>query len=187
MAAGLPLRVVGQAIHRSASWVSRAERGLIARVRIDDLMVLGAAVGLRIWIATFPAERAIRDAPQLGLLRRLRARIGESWQWSYEVTVPIARDQRAADAVIRRGELMIMIEAFTRLADAQAQLRAVMVKARDIDASRVVIVVAGSHTNRRALVAAADVIASDFPLRNRAVLSALVAGRDPGANGIVVL
>ncbi len=80
-----------------------------------------------------------------------------------------------------------MIEAFSRLADAQAQLRAVHIKARDMGIERVVIVIAGTHANRRALAEASHVLASDFPLDTRAVLAALSKGEDPGANGIVLL
>ena len=187
LAAGLPLSQVGRAINRSASWVSRVERGIVTSVTLDDLIVLGSAVGLKVWVTTFPAERAIHDAPQLALLRRFRARIGDAWQWSYEVLVPIQRDQRAADAVIRTASTVVMIEAFTRLADAQAQLRAVQAKARDMGIGRVVLVIAATHANRNGLDMAADVVAADFPLGTRAVLSALGAGRDPGANGIVLL
>lgn len=187
LAAGLPLREVSHAVGRSVSWLSRLERGLVASASIDELVVVGAAVGLKVWITTFAAERAIRDAPQLALLRRFRARIGELWQWSYEVVVPIARDQRAADAVIRLGSVVIMIEAFTRLADAQAQLRAVTLKARDMGVTRVIIVVAATRANRAALALAGEVLAADFPLDTRAVLRALTAGRDPGANGVVLL
>jgi transcriptional regulator with XRE-family HTH domain len=187
LAAGLRLTDVARAIGKSVAWVSRVERGMVATVTLDELVVLGAAVGLKLWITNFAAARAIRDAPQLDLLRRLRARVGELWLWSYEVIVPIARDQRAADAVIRRNGAVIMIEAFTRLADAQAQLRSVLLKARDIGIGRVIVVVAATPANRRALLAAADVISTDFPLGTRAVLSALSEGRDPGANGIVVI
>jgi hypothetical protein len=63
----------------------------------------------------------------------------------------------------------------------------VHLKARDLGIGRVVIVLAESASNRRALAEAADVIATDVPLGTRAVLRALSAGRDPGANGIVVL
>lgn len=187
LAAGLPLREVARAIGRSVSWLSRVERGLVASVTMDELIVASAAVGLKLWVTTFAAERAIRDAPQLMLLRRLRERIGEAWHWSYEVIVPIARDQRAADAVIRCGSAVVMIEAFTRLADAQAQLRAVLLKARDMGIGRIIILVGESRANRRALERAADVLASDFPLGTRTILRALAEGRDPGANGIVVL
>lgn len=187
LATGLPLREVGRVLGRSVSWLSRVERGLVASVAIDDLVVVSAAVGLKLWVTTFAAERAIRDAPQLELLRRFRARIGETWAWSYEVVVPIARDQRAADAVIRLGSAAVVIEAFTRFADAQAQLRAVRLKARDIGIGRIVIVAAATRANRDALGLAGDVLASDFPLGTRAVLRALAAGRDPGANGVVLV
>jgi hypothetical protein len=160
---------------------------MVRHVSFDELLVLGAAVGLRLWATTYPAARAIRDAPQLDLLRRFRARIGEAWSWRYEVIVPIAQDRRAADAVIRCADAEILIEAFTRLADAQAQIRAVLIKSRDLGIGRVVILVAATHANRRSLTMAAEMIAADFPLGTRVVLAALAAGRDPGANGIVVI
>jgi transcriptional regulator with XRE-family HTH domain len=187
LASGLRMTDVGRAIGRSAAWISRAERGLIASIGFDDLIVLGAAVGLKLWATTFPAERAIHDAPQLLLLRRFRARVGEMWRWSFEVVVPIARDQRAADAVMEAAGARIMVEAFTRIADAQAQLRAVQIKARDMGISRVVIVVAATKANRRAMSEAATMLAAEFPLGSRATLAALVAGRDPGANGTVLI
>jgi transcriptional regulator with XRE-family HTH domain len=187
LASGLRMTDVGRAIGRSAAWISRAERGLLGSIALDDLVVLGAAVGLKLWVSTFPAERAIHDAPQLMLLRRFRARVGQRWRWSFEVIVPIAGDRRAADAVIDARNARIMIEAFTRISDAQAQLRAVLVKARDMGLSRVVIVVAGTKANRRAMAAAGTMLAAEFPLGTRATLAALAAGRDPGANGIVVI
>lgn len=150
-------------------------------------MVVGAAAGVKVWVGTFPAERAIFDAPQLDLLRRFRARVGEAWTWSFEVVLPIAGDRRAADAVLRRGPTTVMVEAFTRISDAQAQLRAVHVKARDLGVERVVVVVAATRVNRRALAVAAGVLAADFPLSTRRTLVALRAGRDPGANGVVLL
>jgi transcriptional regulator with XRE-family HTH domain len=187
LAAGLRLADVARAIGKSVAWVSRVERGMVATVTVDELVLLSAAVGLKLWVSNFAAARAIRDAPQLDLLRRFRARVGELWSWSYEVIVPIARDQRAADAVIRCDAVVIMIEAFTRLADAQAQLRSVLLKSRDMGIGRVIVVVAATPANRRALLAAADVISTSFPLGTRAVLNALSAARDPGANGIVVI
>jgi transcriptional regulator with XRE-family HTH domain len=186
LSAGLRLVDAGGAIRRSASWTSRVERGLVRNVPADELILLAAAVGLKLWLTTYPAERAIHDAPQLALLRRFRARVGDGWSWSYEVIVPIPGDLRAADAVIG-GAVRVMVEAFTRLADAQAQLRSVLVKARDLGIGRVVIVIADTNANRRALAEAGEVLLADFPLSTRTVLAALSAGRDPGANGIVVL
>jgi transcriptional regulator with XRE-family HTH domain len=187
MAGGIALREAAAAVGRSASWLSRVERGLVATVTLDELLLVSAVVGLRLWVTTFASERAIHDAPQLALLRSFHARIGDVWKWSYEVVVPIARDQRAADAVIRRGAIAIMVEVFSRFADAQAQLRAVHIKARDMGIERIVVVVAASHANRRALAEASHVLAADFPLETRATLAALAGGQDPGANGVVLL
>jgi hypothetical protein len=187
MAAGLRLVDVGRAIGRSKSWVSRVERGRVRAVSHHDLVLLAAAVGLKLWTTTYPAERAIRDAPQLALLRRFRDRVGRGWSWKYEVIVPTSGDLRAADAVMSNRSARIMVEAFTRLADAQAQVRAVRLKARDLHLSRVIIVVAESNTNRRALAAADEALGVGFPLRTRTVIGALRAGRDPGEDGIVVI
>ena len=74
-----------------------------------------------------------------------------------------------------------------RAARLAAPSRAVHLKARDLGIGRVVIVLAESASNRRALAEAADVIAADVPHGTRAVLRALLAGRDPAAHGIVVL
>jgi transcriptional regulator with XRE-family HTH domain len=186
-AAGLRLVDVGAAVGRSAAWVSRVERGLVPGVTFDEMVVLAASVGLRLWATTYPGERAIKDAPQLDLLRRFRERIGSAWRWSYEVVVPVAGDRRAADAVIRNGSITVMIEAFTRLADAQAQFRAILLKARDLGIERLVLVIADTRANWAALAAAQDVVAANFPLTTRTVAAALSAGRDPGANGIVVM
>jgi transcriptional regulator with XRE-family HTH domain len=187
MAAGLPIGTVSRAVGRSESWLSRLERGVAPSVLLEDLFVAAAAAGLRLWIRSYPGERAIADAPQLELLRRFRARVGDAWHWELEVAMPIAGDRRAADAVIRRGDVVVMVEAFTRLADAQAQMRAVHLKARDLSATRLVLVLAATRANRRSLAAARAVVLEGYPLGTRATLAALSAGRDPGANGIVLL
>lgn len=186
-AAGLPMRELGRAVRRSESWVSRVERGRLPDVSHVDLAVLAAAAGLRLWSRTYPGARAIHDAPQLELLRRFRARVGPGWSWHYEVILPDRLDQRAADAVISNSNGRVMVEAMTRLANAQAQIRGVAVKARDLGIARTVIVVRASAANRGALGEAAEAVAAEFPLGTRAVLGALRLGRVPGANGIVLL
>jgi hypothetical protein len=178
---------VARTIGKSAAWVSRAERGLLPRIGVADLVVLGAAVGVKVWMTTYPSARVIHDAPQAALLRRFRARVGEGWRWRFEVVVPVPGDQRAADAVIDRPGVRIMVEAFTRLADGQAQLRSLLAKARDLEVSRIVVVVAATRTNRIALAEAQGLLAAEFPLGTRAVLAALAGDRDPGSNGVVVI
>ena len=187
LASGLPLRVVSGAVGHTPSWLSRVERGRMRSVSLEDLIIVAAATGLKLWIGAYPGQRAILDVPQLELLRRFRQRVGNAWTWEFEVVSPLAGDQRAADAVIRRGSTSIVIEAFTRFSDAQAQLRSVHIKARDLGIDRLIVVASATNANRRAIAAAADVLAASYPLSTRQTLSALATGRDPGANGLVLL
>ncbi|MCA1587625.1 MAG: hypothetical protein LC744_02835 [Chloroflexi bacterium] len=50
-----------------------------------------------------------------------------------------------------------------------------------------VLVVARSRRNTELLRAALPVLRSTFPLSTGEVLRSLAAGRDPGANGVVVI
>jgi transcriptional regulator with XRE-family HTH domain len=60
MASGLPLRVVSASVGRSASWLSRVERGRVSTVSLEDLVVVGAAAGIRVWLGTDPRQTTQR-------------------------------------------------------------------------------------------------------------------------------
>jgi transcriptional regulator with XRE-family HTH domain len=187
LARGLRLADVARAATSSKSHLSRIEMGLLAEVSVVDLARHAASVGLRLHARFYPAGGGLRDAAQLDLLRRLRARIGDRWSWQLEAPLNIAGDLRAFDALLTNGETKVAIEAVTRLRDAQAQLRAAALKQRDGQVARLVILLRATHHNRAALASAADVLATTFPLGTRATLQALSEGRDPADNGIVLL
>ena len=88
--------------------------------------------------------------------------------------------------VLRRGSVAVGVEAISRLRDVQAQIRAARLKQRDAAIQRLVLLVAATHANRRAL-AAAGPLSADFPLTTRGALAALGAGTDPGDDAIVLL
>ncbi len=184
---GLTQRNVGAAIGVSHASISRVEHGHVRSLAVGDLTRHGAAVGLRLHARFYPTGGGLRDAAQLELLRRFRARIGDRWTWQLEAPIPIPGDLRAFDALLRNSEARIAIEAITRLHDAQAQLRAAQLKQRDGLANRLVLLLNASDGNRRALASAADLLTTAFPLGTRATLKALAAGEDPGDNGIVLL
>lgn len=184
---GLRLVEVARATSASASHISRVERGLSRDLGITDLARHAAAVGLKLHARSYPAGGGLRDAAQLDLIRRLRARIGDRWSWQLEAPLNIAGDLRAFDALLTNPEATIAVEAITRLRDAQAQLRAATLKQRDGSVSRLVLLIKATHNNRDALASASDVIATAFPLGTREVLAALSHGADPGDNGIVLL
>jgi hypothetical protein len=81
----------------------------------------------------------------------------------------------------------VVVEVITRLADLQAVVRLAQAKARDLGATRLVIVIAATHANRAALAATRRALVDSFDLDSRAVLAALAAGRDPGRDAIVLL
>ena len=184
---GVTLKHIGTAIGTSESEVSRRELGTSRRLTGEKLAVHAAAVGLRLSVKLWPVGGGVRDAAQARYIARFVARIGRAWRVMLEVPVPQAGDLRAADVLLARADLRIVVEVITRLADLQAQVRAAQLKARDLGATRLLLVVAGTHANRNALVSTRGTLAAAFDLDTRRILADLAAGRDPGRDGIVVL
>jgi hypothetical protein len=92
---------------------------------------------------------------------------------------------RAFDTVLQLPGGQVAIEFVTRLADAQAQFRAMHLKKRDAHVDRLVVVVQGTRTNRRALAQAGQVLL-DLPGKSQVLLRALVAADLPTADGVIV-
>lgn len=187
---GLTLAEVGDVVGVSPATILRTERAMGPGPRLEQLARHAHAVGLRARVLLYPADDPIHDAPQVRLLRDFRTEIGTAVTMDLErpvVTIPGSGDRRAFDAVIRLPTCDCGVECYTRFHDCQAQLREARLKQRDAQLQRLIIVVRASHANRRAVAAAADLIAINFPLGSRTVLAALRAGRDPGANGIVFI
>ena len=187
IAAGMRLVDVARQARTSASQLSRIERGRLPSVSYRLLAKSGAVVGLKLSVKAYPGRRRLLDRPQLDLLNRLRARAHPSWRWETEVPMPIPGDLRAADARASRPGCVLVAELWSRLSDFQAQSRAALLKQRDLGADRLLLVLWGTTANRKALREGGDALRVSFPLGTRQVLAALAAGRDPGANGIVVL
>lgn len=171
----------------STSSVCRVEHAQVGSLTVMNLARHAAAVGLKPYVKLYPLGRRLLDAPQLALLARFRARLHPSWTWATEVPMPIAGDLRSADCVIATGGCRILVEAYTRLADFQAQTARAAQKRRDLGADRLLILLAATHANRRAAAESASVANGSFPLGTRAALTALRDGRDPGADAIVFL
>lgn len=178
---------VARALQTSTARISLLERAQLPTVAYRDLARFAGVVGLKLYLRAFPAGRRLLDAPQLQLLDRLRARIAGAVALRTEVPMPLEGDFRAADCVATLPGVTILIELITRLADFQAQSRAALLKQRDLAADRCLLVIADTRANRTALREADAAASASYPLRTRDVLRALSAGRDPGANGIVLL
>ena len=184
---GLTQTHVAGSLRISQSEVSRRERGRATSLAGRELSRHAAAVGLRLSIKLWPVGGGVRDAAQARYVAAFVARVGRPWRVILEAPIPIAGDLRAVDVVLKSHTLLIAVEVITRLADLQAQIRAAKLKARDIGAGRLILVVAGTHANRAALGTVRASLLESFDTDTRRILRDLSAGRDPGRDGIVIL
>jgi len=185
--AGMTQRSVGRAIGRSGSWVSRVEGGKVRGVSARQLTATAAAVGMRLYVSLYPAGRRPLDAPQLALLNTFNRRISPSWRREIEAVMPREGDLRAVDELISNGTCRCAVEAITRFASVEAQVRSARTKQRDIGAARLILLVKGSHANRRMLREAGSVLVDAFPIGTRWAMAALARGEDPGGDCLVLL
>jgi hypothetical protein len=171
----------------STARICRVERGRASRLSIAAVHRHGAAVGLKPWVRLYPAVSRPLDSAQLALLNEVRRRSARSWNIRLEVPMPLSGDLRAVDALFSMAGCTCAVEAVTRLADVQAQVRAARAKQRDIGAGRLILVVAANGTNRRVVREAGPILRESFPLSTKAVMAALGRGIDPGADGIALV
>jgi hypothetical protein len=75
----------------------------------------------------------------------------------------------------------------TRLRDWQALLRREQAKARDSNVGLIILVLADTHANRRAVREAGEALRSELPLDGRGLRRALREGRNPRASGVLFL
>jgi hypothetical protein len=86
---------------------------------------------------------------------------------------------RAWDAGLTRGALRIGVDAETRLRDAQAVDRRVVLKLRDSGWDRAIPLVASTRSNRIALRETGEHLRANYPIPPAAALRALAAGDNP--------
>ncbi|MDQ2965725.1 MAG: helix-turn-helix domain-containing protein [Chloroflexota bacterium] len=186
--AGLSQDAAASAVGMSGSQYGRIERAELRHVTVEQLARAASAVGLRPSLRLYPDGDAVRDAGHVRLLERLRNRLPGRLQWRTEVPLRGQGDLRSSDAQIWYGRGRDAVEAETRIRDAQATWRRIAMKLRDdptID--HVVLLLADTPANRRAMAHVRELLRSELPLDTRSVLGALEAGRSPGANGVAFL
>lgn len=185
---GLSQLEVARVASISQAKVSQIERASLATVSIRDVCHLLAAVGMELSARAYPAGPPLRDAAHRALLERLRARIGQSVRWKFEVPLPITGDLRAWDAVMELANVRVAVEAETRVRDVQALQRRVSLKLRDDpNTTRVVLLLADTRLNREMVRAEERILSEEYPLSPRAMLASLSEGRAPESSGVVLL
>jgi transcriptional regulator with XRE-family HTH domain len=184
---GLSLRAAAASVGLDHSTFARIERNEIEHVSVQNVTLACTAVGLVLSARAYPAADAVRDAPQLRLLARFRARLPATAPWQTEVPLPMPGDLRALDGFTRLHGRSIGVEAETRLTDVQAVARKVQLKKRDGRLDGIVLLVSDTQANRAALALHREALRGAFPLDTRVVMAAIAAGVPPPADGIVVL
>jgi transcriptional regulator with XRE-family HTH domain len=179
---------VAKAAGISTSELSRIELGRSSALQFETVSVVAAIVGLDVVLRVYPGDHVLNDEAQVRLLRALRERLGPDWSWRFEVPVA-AGDQRTWDSggAHREGHVSVKVDAETRARDFQGVLRRIVPKREAAGSSRTILLVADTRTNRAAIAAARDELGAEFPVPTREALRALVAGRDPGADCLIVL
>jgi hypothetical protein len=173
----------------------RIERGLVPEVSVRQLARIGAVVGLDVRTRAYPGGDPVRDIAQIRLIQRLIARLGPDLVFRAEVPLPIEGDQRSWDGRIsnfrwsgqQAGWGGLPIDAETRLHDVQTLLRRLTLKLRDAGEEHVLLVIADTRSNRHAVAASANILATLFPIQPRHALACLASGRHPGGSAIVFL
>lgn len=170
----------------SRQWIAAFEAARLRRVDLHRATLLYAHLGQRLSMKAYPVGEPLRDAAQMRLIERFNARLAPSWRRQLEAPIPIPGDLRAWDELLI-GPARIGVEAETRPHDLQLIERSVAGKARDSNVDRVVLLLASTDHNRELVRRHVGALRQTFPLDTRTVLAALGAGRDPGANGLVLL
>lgn len=179
---GASQQSIARATRMSQPQVSRIEAGQVRRLSIVDAVLMADAVGLDLSLKVFPGRQPTRDAAHAKRLRSLLAHVAAPLRFRTEVPLP-PRDgvpeQRAWDAVVYGTDGDTGVELELRLHDVQAQTRRIHLKWRDSGAERLLLVIADSAANRRALRSFPEYFADLPRLRTATVVAAFEAGTRP--------
>jgi len=186
LAAGLSQATVARSVGLARSTYADLERGEVREIGLVRAAALSGTLGGNLSVRVFPGGSPIRDVAHVALLSRLEARVAPVWRITHESPMLKAGDQRAWDRRLD-GPISIGVEAETRPRDLQALERGMQLKLRDSGVSRMILVVAGTQRNRELVRAFLPSLRATFPLGTGETLRALGEGRDPGANGLVLI
>ena len=166
-------------------WIGDFELGRLRVVDLRRVTRLFMFLGHKVVVTAYPTGEPLRDAGQVRLLERFNARLSPEWRRFTEAVMPAPGDLRAWDELLR-GPVTIGVEADASPRPA-GDPALDLLKQRDSGVDRVVLLVADTTANRRLLQDHISMLRQTFPLDTRSCLAALGAGRDPGADALVVI
>jgi transcriptional regulator with XRE-family HTH domain len=169
-----------------STW-NRIEAG-DASVTLATAVAAASAVGLDLVCTTYPGrEPRLRDTGQLAIAQRIVSTAAASWNATLEER---AGDHgEAIDLVFRGPTEILAIEIERLIVDYQAQVRRLLWKrdwlaARHERPVRLVLLVADTQRNRRALSQFAEIVRTTFPSTTREVMAAIRRGQQLRRDGM---
>lgn len=188
MALGLSQRRLAEHLGCSQAEYSRFESGAAPdAVRFVRVAETAALLGLELSVGLHPAGPAIRDKGQRALIRRFQELLAAAFEVRAEVPFPGPGDPRAWDLVLRLRDVVIGVEAETRVRDVQALVRRMRGRERDGGVDHVVLVLSDSATNRRLLEEIRLALGPAYSGSARRLRAALRSGHGPFASGVLLV
>ena len=164
-------------------------RRVTSRVGSKGATIIGAAellavAGLGLSISIYPLGDPPRDRRHAELVMSLCSHVNAPLTWATEVPLPNAGDVRGWDVVIRGRANRTGVEVVRVLNDVQGLSRRIALKRRDGGVNHLLVVIADTAPNRRALHDWPTFL-PDLPRLNTSdVLASLERGEHPG-DGLV--
>lgn len=183
LAVGLSQAQVAQAAGISRPTYSRIETVGFGQLPIVAASQVAAVLGLELAIRVFPGPDPMRDAAHAGRLGGVLAHVSAPLTHRTEVPLPQTPErpfeQRAWDALISGRGRRTGLEMEMRLRDAQALQRRMELKRRDDPVDALVLLLADTHSNRRALADSPGLFPGYARLTLRELTRVLRAGQHP--------
>lgn len=188
--AGLTQRQVAVRAGISQSLVSQIERRSVVP-SVETVQRLAAATGHDLSLRLWPAGGVrLRDSGQLGIARLIRDEIHPGWEVALEVPVGPPPDRRAADMVLTRGGVAVVIEIERGLLDLQAQLRAAQLKRAALTdrvghVVHLILALPDTAHHRTAAAAHGAIVRTALPVASRRLWVSLRSGTAPAGDGLL--
>jgi transcriptional regulator with XRE-family HTH domain len=185
--AGVSQRALAGALGWSQSEVNRLEQFRFPAVSVPRLCEIASVLGLELSVSLHPLGDPIRDKAQQALIGRLMAILARAYVAIREVPLPRPGDLRSWDVLLRLGDLLVGVEAETRVRDVQALTRHVRQRERDGGVDEILIVLADTAHNREIVNQLRDALGERFQTPPRALLAALRNGTRLPGSGVILL
>jgi len=164
----------------------RFENGLVD-ITFRAAAIVASILGMELTASLFPAGEPLLDRGHQALLKRFRDLCSAAFRIAAEVPLPTPGDPRTWDLVMRLGDLVIGVEAETRLRDMQAFVRRIHQREANGGVDIVLVVLSASAFNRSLAADLRLALGDRYATQPRALLRALRRGLPLSGSGVILI